>query len=97
VLVAALAAEAAGTDDPERLGAGIAEVTGGGATCVSFAECRARLRRGEDVALDGLGGRLAIGDDGRPTQSVVTVREHAADGGLDPNRTEYRVVTSTAG
>ena len=95
VVIAALAAEAAGTDDPQRLAAQIPGVTQGGATCLSFDECRQLLADGQDVDYDGLGGSDAIGDDGLPDEAVVTVREYAADGRIDPNRTEYRVVTAT--
>jgi hypothetical protein len=94
VVIAALAAEAAATDDPQRLAAQIPGVTQGGATCLSFVECRALIADGEDVDYDGLGGSDAIGGDGRPTESAVTVLEYAADGHLDPNRTEYRSVTA---
>jgi branched-chain amino acid transport system substrate-binding protein len=95
VVIAALAAEAAGTDDPERLGAEVIGVTRGGATCLAFDECRDLLADGQDVDLDGLGGSYALDVDGWPTESAVTVLEYAADRTIDPNRTEYRVAVRT--
>ena len=93
VVLAALAAEVAGTDDPDYVAHELAGVTRGGATCTSFGECRSLVDDGEDVDFDGEGGTYALGADGRPTEGVVAVLEYGADDQFDPNRTEYRVAT----
>ena len=56
-----------------------------------YAECRALLADGADIAYVGLGGAYALGRDGEPTRSVFTVFEYGADNLVDPNRTEYLV------
>lgn len=94
VTLVALAAEAAGTDDPTRLALALPGLTRDGATCLSFAECRPLVADGEDVAYEGPGGRSALDDQGDPTSAVVTVLTYAADDRVDPNRTEYVVANS---
>ncbi|HYF46998.1 MAG TPA: hypothetical protein VD926_12350, partial [Acidimicrobiales bacterium] len=93
VVIAALAAEAAGTDDPEHLAAELVGVTRGRATCTSFRECRELLAGGADIAYVGLGGGYELGDDGTPTRSVFTVLQYGADNLLDGNRSEFVVAT----
>jgi branched-chain amino acid transport system substrate-binding protein len=93
VVIAALAAEVAQTDDADLLAHELAGVTRSGATCTSFGECRSLIADGEDVDFDGEGGTYALGVDGHPTEGIVAVLEFGADDRYDPNRTEYRVAT----
>ena len=90
-VIAALASEAAGTDDPDFVAAEVPGVTRGGTTCTNFEECRDLIADGEDIAYAGLGGSYALDDDRLPTRSVFTVFEYGADNFLDGNRTEYVV------
>jgi branched-chain amino acid transport system substrate-binding protein len=93
-VIAALAAEAAQSDDPDHLAAQIVDVTQGGDTCTTFQECRRLLADGADIAYAGLGGSYRMDANGDPTQSVFTVLQYGADNLLDPNRTEYVVASS---
>jgi branched-chain amino acid transport system substrate-binding protein len=95
VVIAALAAEAAQTDDPGHLGAEVIGVTRGGSTCTSFEECKLLVDHGDDVVLAGQGGTYALGPDGQSTEGVVAVLEYGSDNRIDPNRTEYRVATTS--
>jgi branched-chain amino acid transport system substrate-binding protein len=94
VVLAALAAEAAGTDDPTRLALALPALTRDGETCTSFDDCRPLVAAGVDVVYDGPGGAFALDEAGDPTSAVVTVLTYAADDRVDPNRTEYLVANS---
>lgn len=60
----ALAAAEAETDDPEAIAAGMVDVSEGGVSCSTFAECIALVNEGRNVDYDGPGGNLQIGADG---------------------------------
>jgi branched-chain amino acid transport system substrate-binding protein len=90
-VITALAAEAAGTDDPDFVAAEVPGVTRGGETCTNFAECRELLAADTDIAYVGLGGSYALDDDGEPTQATFTIRQYGADNLIDPNRSEYQL------
>jgi len=93
VVITALAAEVAGTDDPERVAAALAGVTRGRDTCTSHRGCRSLLAEGADIAYVGLGGSYRLDDGGTPTQSVFTVLQYGADDRLDGNRSEFVIAT----
>jgi len=73
LIVAALAAEAAGTTDPAEIAAAVPEVTRDGARCTTFGECRTLLADGEDIDYDGASGPLDLDDDGDVTVARYTV------------------------
>ncbi|RMH69834.1 MAG: amino acid ABC transporter substrate-binding protein, partial [Actinomyces sp.] len=56
IVIVALAAEIAGTDEPTAVAAEINGVTKDGTKCTSFAECKELIDAGEDIDYDGLGG-----------------------------------------
>jgi branched-chain amino acid transport system substrate-binding protein len=60
----ALAAEAAGSDDPEQIRSQLPGVSAGGSPCSGFANCAAALDRGQSIDLDGASGELDLQDDG---------------------------------
>jgi ABC-type branched-subunit amino acid transport system substrate-binding protein len=60
----ALAAEAAGSDDPEQIRSQLPGVSEGGSPCSGFAECAMALGRGQNIDLDGASGDLDLQDDG---------------------------------
>jgi branched-chain amino acid transport system substrate-binding protein len=94
VVIAALAAEAAGTDDPDFVAAEVGGITHGGDTCTGYEECRAYLEEGTDITYVGLGGAYDLDDAGVPTRSAFSVFEYGGDNLVDPNRSEYLVATN---
>ena len=82
VVVVALAAIAAGSDDGVAVGAEINEVTRGGTKCTSFAECSELLAGGEDIDYDGFSGPLEFIDAGEPSQASILILEFDDTGSL---------------
>jgi len=83
VIIVALAAEVAGTDDPELIAVEINGVTKDGTTCTSFAECKELIAAGEDIDYDGQGGPYEFVDAGEPAAASFRVATY--DGGDTPN------------
>ena len=92
VIIAALAAEAAGFAESSAMAARINDITRGGQKCFSFAECRAVIAAGGDPDYDGAGGPYEFTEAGEP--SVASYRIATYDGGHRPNENldEYRLV-----
>ena len=97
VVITALAAEAAGTDDGVAVGAEIVEVTRGGEKCTTFAECRDMIAEGTDIDYDGVSGPLEFADAGEPTIASILTLEFdetgsiavvgSVEGSFDPDAT----------
>ena len=68
VVITALAAIVAGTDQPTAVAAEINGVTGGGTACASFEECAPLAESGEDIDYQGASGPLEFTDAGEPGQ-----------------------------
>ncbi len=83
VIITALAAEIAGTDDPSAIAAEINGVTKDGEVCTSFEECKALIEAGTDIDYDGFGGPYSFGDAGEPEAASFRIWQY--DGGADPN------------
>ena len=66
--VIALAAQAAGSNQPLDIAASIPDVTTSGTGCSMFTSCRASLVEGRNINYNGPTGNLSIGADG----NVVT-------------------------
>jgi len=79
VIVAALAAVAAGSDDGKAVGAAIVDVTIGGEKCTTFADCVALLDEGADIDYDGASGPIELGETGSPTAASIGIYEYQAD------------------
>jgi branched-chain amino acid transport system substrate-binding protein len=77
----ALAAEAAGSDDPAAAEAQIEDVSGGGFSCSTFADCREQLSRGANIDYNGASGQLELNEQGDVTQASYDVFEYV--GGVD--------------
>jgi branched-chain amino acid transport system substrate-binding protein len=65
----ALAAEAAGSDDPEQIRSQLTGVSAGGQPCSGFAECDSALDRGQNIDLEGASGDVDLQDDGDVTDA----------------------------
>jgi ABC-type branched-subunit amino acid transport system substrate-binding protein len=83
MIITALAAEIAGTDDPIAIAAEINDVTRDGTTCTSFAECKELIDAGEDIDYDGIGGPYDFIDAGEPAAGSFRIATY--DGGTTPN------------
>ncbi len=93
VIVTALAAAAAGTDDPEVFARGMNDVTREGQKCDSYAACIEILRqdRTTDIDYDGESGPLEFTSSGEPCQGIYSVVKYDDQGNLG----EYRRGTGT--
>ncbi len=73
VIIVALAAAVAGSDQPTVFAAEINGVTGGGTKCTTFAECIALVDAGEDIDYDGIGGQYEFVDAGEPAAASFRI------------------------
>jgi branched-chain amino acid transport system substrate-binding protein len=76
----ALAAQAAGSDDPEEMQTEITPVTTGGSTCRRFGSCAALLADGRNIDLEGASGDLELQDDGDVGVAFYDLFEYDEDG-----------------
>ena len=83
IVIVALAAEVAGSDDPLKIAAEINGVTKDGEKCTSFAECKALIAQGKNIDYDGLGGPYEFVDAGEPAAASFRIATY--DGGETPN------------
>jgi ABC-type branched-subunit amino acid transport system substrate-binding protein len=73
--VIALAATAAGSDDPAAFVGEMIGVTRDGTECTSFAECAELLEAGEDIDYNGASGPIEFTDAGEPARGTYEVWE----------------------
>ncbi len=83
IIIVALAAEVAGSDDPILIAAQINDVTRGGTKCFTFAECKDLIAAGTDIDYDGQGGPYEFVDAGEPAAASFRIATY--DGGPTPN------------
>jgi branched-chain amino acid transport system substrate-binding protein len=88
VVVLALAAALAGTDEPSAVSAQVVEVTRTGVKCTSFGDCAALVAGGVDIDYDGLSGSMEFGPDGVGIDAVFGVVTYGATDTVDPSRAE---------
>lgn len=82
VVISALAAEAAGTDNPTEFAPLLVDVTSEGTKCTSFAECKEMLEAGEDIDYDGPSGPIEMNEAGDPTEASFQILEFDADNAI---------------
>ncbi|MEL6890897.1 MAG: ABC transporter substrate-binding protein [Actinomycetota bacterium] len=80
IVVMALAATVAGSDDGVAIGAEINEITRGGEKCTSYEECLPLAEAGTDLDYDGVSGELEFIDAGEPSVASILILEFDADG-----------------
>lgn len=78
VMLTALAAIAADTDDPTTFAPKIIEVSAEGTECTSFQECSDLLADGEDIDYTGVSGPVDLGETGSPTKATIGIFEFDA-------------------
>jgi ABC-type branched-subunit amino acid transport system substrate-binding protein len=88
VVITALAAAVAGTDEPAAIAKEINGVTKTGEKCTSFATCMTLVRNRKDIDYDGPSGTLEFADPGEPSSATYVISEIQADGTVKPLRTE---------
>ncbi len=75
-ILTALAAQAAGSDDPAKIKDKMLEVSQGGTKCNTYAKCLNALEAGEDIDYDGASGPVDLTDVGEPSNGVYDVWEY---------------------
>ncbi|WP_166657399.1 ABC transporter substrate-binding protein [Ilumatobacter fluminis] len=83
IIITALAAAVAGSDDPSAIAAEINGVTKDGEKCTTFADCIALVDAGTDIDYDGLGGPYEFVDAGEPAAASFRIATY--DGADTPN------------
>ncbi len=82
MVLVALGAVAAGTDDATAIAPLLNDLTKDGEKCNNFADCKALIEAGTDIDYDGVSGPLEFGDAGEPTQASILILEFDETGTL---------------
>jgi len=77
----ALAAQAAGSNDPAQIRDKMIEVSSGGEKCQNFADCSALLKDGKDIDYDGASGPVDLTSEHEPANGVYDVWQYDSKGG----------------
>jgi ABC-type branched-subunit amino acid transport system substrate-binding protein len=89
VLLTALAAQSAGTNQATVWGPYVNALTYGGEKCDDYASCLEILNSGGDVDYDGVSGPLAFTDAGEPAYASFGLLQFGDDNTLDESKTEF--------
>jgi branched-chain amino acid transport system substrate-binding protein len=76
----ALAAQAAGSNDPAKIRDKMLEVSSGGTKCQNFTECSALLKQGKDIDYSGASGPVDLTNDHEPGNGVYDVWQYDSKG-----------------
>ncbi|MGX5654657.1 ABC transporter substrate-binding protein [Geodermatophilus nigrescens] len=96
VIVTALAAQAAGTNDANVFKAYVNGITAGGEKCDSFQACLDIINAGGNVDYDGISGPLAFTDAGEPAAASFGLLQFGDDNALDNDATEFVIAGDEA-
>jgi branched-chain amino acid transport system substrate-binding protein len=88
MVITALAAAVAGTDESAAVGKEINGVTKFGEKCTSFAACMTLVKERKDIDYDGPSGPLEFTDPGEPSSITYVISEIQTDGAVRPLRRE---------
>ena len=89
IIIVALAALVAQSDDPVRIASEINDVTRGGTKCTSFADCRDVIEGGGDPDYDGAGGPYEFVDAGEPAAASFRIATYSGGEKPDTALDEY--------
>lgn len=90
VAISVLAAELAGTPDPEQVRRYIKGVTTGGQQCETIAACLELARAGEELEYRGVSLRRGgFTDAGEPSTATYATQHFGVDGRIDHGKTEF--------
>jgi ABC-type branched-subunit amino acid transport system substrate-binding protein len=81
-MILALAAEAAGSDEGDKIIAEVPNVVAGGETCNTWADCKALLDAGEDIDYEGASGSLDLNELDEPTAGTYDVWSFDGEGAV---------------
>jgi ABC-type branched-subunit amino acid transport system substrate-binding protein len=90
VVIMALAAEIAGTDDPPEVAAHINGVTRDGTECTTYKECKDLVADGEDIDYNGPSGPQEFSQPGEPTAASFAIMSYGENNQIDTSLTEFR-------
>lgn len=89
VMIAALAAQVAGTTDPKAIAAQMIGVTIGNDPCTTITACLEKARSGQDVAYRGITVRSGFTPAGEPSTTSYGTVHFGPTNQLDLGKTEY--------
>ncbi|NYJ07813.1 ABC transporter substrate-binding protein [Petropleomorpha daqingensis] len=89
VMITALAAQMAGTNDANTFKAFVNGVTVGGDKCSDFKSCLDIINGGGNPDLDGITGPLSFTDPGEPAQASFGLLHFGADNKIDDAKTKF--------
>jgi len=89
VVITALAAQMAGTNDANVFKAYVNGVTFGGDKCEDFASCLEIISGGGNPDYDGKSGPLSFTDAGEPAEASFGILQFGDDNKIDSDATEY--------
>jgi hypothetical protein len=89
IILSALAAQAAGTNDANVFKAYVNGLTFGGDKCQDYASCLEILNGGGNVDYDGASGPLSFSDAGEPAQASFGILQFGDNNQLDGDATKY--------
>ena len=90
VIITALAAIEAETDDPAEVARHINGITRDGESCETFADCVALLDEGTDIDYNGPSGPQDFSQPGEPTAASFAVQSYGDNNRIDDSLTEYK-------
>ncbi|WP_233491485.1 ABC transporter substrate-binding protein [Blastococcus sp. TBT05-19] len=89
VVLTALAAQAAGSNQATAFAPYVNGLTFGGEACTDFAACAEILASGGNVDYDGASGPLSFADAGEPAEASFGILQFGEDNTLDDDATEF--------
>ena len=96
VVVTALAAQAAGTNDANVFKDFVNGITFGGDKCSDYASCLEIINNGGNVDYDGISGPLSFTDAGEPAQASFGILQFGEDNQLDDSLTDFVIAGDEA-
>jgi ABC-type branched-subunit amino acid transport system substrate-binding protein len=84
VILAALAATEAKSDNPGEIAKHLATVSKGGEKCTGYKACADLLKAGKDIDFDGLSGPISFNEAGDPAEATIGVYTYGPDNKLLP-------------
>src|SRR4051795_10267255 len=89
VVITALAAQMAGTNDANTFKAYVNGVTVGGDKCTDFKACLDIINKGGNPDYDGITGPLSFSDPGEPAQASFGLLHFGDDNKIDDSKTKF--------